>query len=433
MHLSQQEIAVVQNLISSFFKNAKGEPYRATVGQCEMFAAVTNRAYKWVWISATTRYGKSEILAMAAICLAVLYHLKVPIVAGSTKKAEKIMEYILIHLGDHPELYKGLLNVENMTNIDKLKIQANKQALKWHTGGWIYVTSVDSRSIQAEGEGVVGEGGDVVILEEAGLIKKEEQFSKIVRMSEEDRGWGKLVMSGNCIENSVFETAFNNPLYFKIKISIEQAVAEGRFSQEYLEQKKTMTTTKDWKRYYLVQFPAANEFTYFKPKKYEYLPPHLEFWGATDLALGETKKGSLVGTVILGKDKKGQFYEVDSWGEHITPDETMQRILNMQYQFQRYGIEQVQFQKYFLQQLEKTSKREGRHIPFKGISQNKKKEERIESLEPFINTGQILFKGDNELWTEMQDYPESDYFDVIDALEMCWRTATGSRFKFAIV
>jgi len=41
-----------------------------------------------------------------------------------------------------------------------------------------FITSVDSRSIVKEGEGVVGEGGDVVILEEAGLIRKKSSFQK---------------------------------------------------------------------------------------------------------------------------------------------------------------------------------------------------------------------------------------------------------------
>ncbi|MCH8090436.1 MAG: hypothetical protein IH955_10545, partial [Chloroflexi bacterium] len=45
-------------------------------------------------------------------------------------------------------------------------------------------------------------------LEEAGLIKKKEQYSKVVRMMEGTE-WGKIVQSGNCIESSIFEDAFN--------------------------------------------------------------------------------------------------------------------------------------------------------------------------------------------------------------------------------
>jgi len=252
--------------------------------------------------------------------LAFAEHIKIPIVAGSAGKARKIMAYIVTHIGDHPDIYNSLVNVK-LTEIEKLKVTISKDLLRWSDGGWILVTSVDSRQISKEGEGAVGEGGDVIVLEEAGLIKKREQFSKIVRMPEGKRGWGKLIMAGNCVEGSVFEDAWNDPMYEKVRITLEQAVAEGRFTELELEQKKKQTTSKDWKRYYLVKFPEENEFTFFKPQAYDVLPPRTEmkYYGANDPALGKKKKngtegsGSLVGIVVLGVHiKTGQIYEVQS-------------------------------------------------------------------------------------------------------------------------
>ena len=109
-------------LIASYFKDKNGEPYQLTGGQACIMEAILNPDYKEVWISAPTRYGKSEVIAMGAILLAVLYHLKVPIVAGSMGKAKKIMEYILQHIGDHPDLYAGLINAENTEIIEKLNL-----------------------------------------------------------------------------------------------------------------------------------------------------------------------------------------------------------------------------------------------------------------------------------------------------------------------
>lgn len=428
----QQRLQKIKTLVRGFFKNSQGEPYELTDNQAALFISIINPAIKWLWISAPTRYGKSEILAMALIYLAVVKHLKIPIVAGSQEKAEKIMEYVVQHLPDHPELYRGLINLD-VAEVEKLKVSMAKDKLRWIDGGWIFITSVDSRNIMREGEGVVGEGGDVVVLEEAGLIKHKEQFSKIVRMPEADRGWGKLIMSGNCIEGSVFEDAYNDPLYIKVRVSLDQAIAEGRYTQQALDEKKSQTTSKDWKRYYLVEFPAANEFTYFKPKKYEYLPKDLKVYGAVDLALGESAKGSLVGMVLLGRDDKGQVYEVDSLGLILKPEETIRTIFNFPHKFERFGVEAVQFQKYFLKTIEDKSKVEERYIPFEGINQKRKKEERIESMEPFINTGQILFKGDNELWDELQDYPQADHLDVLDALEMAWRVMGQGKIDYAFV
>lgn len=430
--MDQEKISAIQTLVKGYFKDSRGDPYILTPGECEIFEAVTNPDYHWVWDSAPTRYGKTETVAMGLITLASMANLKIPIVGGTEDKAKQIMNYIISHVSDHSDFYKNLINAHDFSQLERLKVQVSKDVLRWTDGGWIFVTSVDARSISREGESVVGEGGDVVVLEEAGLIKSKEQFSKVVRMPEDNRGWGKLVMSGNCIEKSVFEDAFNDPKFHKVRIPLEQAIKEGRFTREYLEEKKTMTTSKDWKRYYLVEFPKANEFTYFKPKKYEYLPSDLEYFGALDPALGESKKGSLVGIVVLGRSKKtGQVYEIESIGEKIGPDEAIRTIFNLPYKFRRFGVEAVQFQRYFLSVLKEKSKQEKLYIPFKGIEQKRSKEERIESLEPFINTGQILFKGDNKLWEHMQDYPEPEYLDILDTLEMAWREVGGGGFDFA--
>ena len=376
-------------------------------------------------------------MAIALIYLAKFKHLKIPIVGGSIDKANKIMEYIVNHIGDNKQLYSGLINAFNLNEVDKLKVTVSKEALRWADGGWIYVTSIDSRSLIKEGEGVVGEGGDIVVLEEAGLIKSKEQFSKVVRMPEADRGWGKLIQSGNCIEGSVFEDAYKSPLYLKIRIDLEQAIREGRFTRDYIEDKRQQVTTKDWKRYYLVLFPALNEFTYFKPRKYDILPPLKKFYGAIDPALGDLGKSkthkSLVGIVVLGVDEKGQAYEVYNHGREIGPSEAMTTIFNLPFIFQRFGVEAVQFQKYFLNQMDEKSKELKKYIPFEAIEQKRAKEERIESLEPYINTGQILFSGEGILWEHFQEYPELEQLDVLDTLEMAWRLVNGTGFDFEII
>jgi phage terminase large subunit-like protein len=64
------------------------------------------------------------------------------------------------------------------------------------------------------------------------------------------------------------------------------------------------------------------------------------------------------------------------------------------------------------------------------LQEARKKEERIESMEPMISTGQIKFKGNNELWQEMQDYPEAENLDVLDTLEMAWRLIDTGKFEY---
>lgn len=431
MRTTPRQKKVVRDICRQYFKDRNGEPYELTDGQCDIFASIIKKGINWVWISAPTRYGKSEVLGLAILYLAVILKLKVAIVAGSTEKARKIMDYIVGHLPDHPELYNGLINVKAFSDVEKLKVAASKDTLRWAKAGWIYVTSVDSRSISKEGESVVGEGGDVVVLEEAGLIRSKEQFSKIARMPEGE--WRKMVMSGNCVEGSVFESAFKDPLYDKVHIKLQQALDEGRYTQAELDEKKTQTTTKDWLRYYEVEFPEGSQFNYYKPKFYEYLPTMKNIYGTVDLALGESKKGSLTGIVVLGEDEVGQFYELESIGKQLTPDETIVEIFNLPYTFKRFGIETVQFQKYFFQVIDRKSKEMGKYIPFERIEQSKDKMSRIESLEPIINTGLIHFKKDGVLWNHMSDFPNCP-LDVLDSLEMntriCGLKSDKPKFSF---
>lgn len=438
-HLSPKQIAAVRLIIQSYFKDKRGNPFPATDSQCEEFAAIVDKNIKWLWISAPTRFGKSEILSMALLYCASFLNLKVPIVGGSIDKANKIMEYILAHVADHPIFYQGLINLD-LSQVEKLKVTISKDTLRWSDGGWIFVTSVDSRQISKEGEGVVGEGGDIVVLEEAGLIKSKDQFSKIVRMPEEDRGWGKLIQNGNCIEGSVFEDAYKNPLYIKVHIGLEDAIREGRYTRERLAHVQPQMTTKDWKRYYLVQFPEKGEFAYFRPKSYDVLPRDLKYYGAIDPALGSVEKaekskieaGSKIGIAVLGVDKEYQKYEIEVIAEHMTPDEAIRKIFNMPYKFERFAFEAIQFQKYFMKETKIKSKELGLNIPFEGMQQAKNKIERIESMEPAINTGQILFKGEGQIWDDMMDYPKVDFLDGLDVLEMAHRISEIKKPSIAI-
>jgi hypothetical protein len=79
--------------------------------------------------------------------------------------------------------------------------------------------------------------------------------------------------------------------------------------------------------------------------------------------------------------------------------------------------------------IDQKSKAEGKNIPFEGVNQKRKKEERIESLEPPVNTGQILFSGRGIIWEHFQDYPECE-LDVLDSLEMSARIAGLTREQF---
>jgi len=422
----------LKKVISKIFKKYD-KSFNLYDRQADILISLLDPDKKFVWISAPTRYGKSEVVAIGALLLASLGRLRVRIVGATVSKANKIMEYILEHVADNPLIYANLIN-KDLLDVERLKVVARKTELRWSDGGWISVLTANEGNSRAKGEKLLGEGGDIIIVEEAGLIRDENVFNKIVRMREPDRGWGKIVLVGNLIEGTIFEKAYKDKNYYKVFVTLEEAKKDKGWSDGYLELQKKQITEKDWKRLYAMEWVSGDEFSVFKPKKYSLLPSlnDLEIYGAIDLALGRSEHGSKIGIIILGREKNtGQVYEIESIVKHMKPNEAIDTILNLPYPFVRFGIEVVQFQKYWADVINEKSKILGKYIPFEEIKQTKDKIARIESLEPIINTGQILFKGNNELWEELKDYPDAEFVDGIDALEMTWRLISKSNIWIA--
>lgn len=399
------------------------EPFEIAKGQLDILRLILSRKKQRVYISTTTQYGKSLVVSIGAILLASVLKKKVLIIAPKRDQSRIIMRYVLEHVLDSELFYSGLLDVDS---IEKLKTERSKDRLAWSHGGEIMIASAESHRTSLAGMGLLGFGADVVILDEsAGITDK--AFEYVLRMLGRHADT-KLIEISNPHSRNHFYKAFCDPEYHKIEIDYKQAIAEGRLTQKFIDEMRSKMTSRMFKIMYEVKFPEENEFTYFKPIKYETVPEanELKYFGACDPALGLSgKEGSLVGIVVIAKDTKGNIYEILNEGERYTPDQTMERIMQLPYRFDRFGVEAIQFQKYFLQEMQKRSISSGKYIPFVAIEQQRKKEERIESLEPFINTGQIKFSGKGELWDEMQNYPESDKLDVLDTLEMAWRLASG--------
>lgn len=434
--LPQKKIDAIRALVKSFFKNKRGDPYIMTDGQCAIFHGVVDRRIKWVWIGAPTRYGKSDALSMALIYLAAFENLKVPIVAGSRDKAEKIMEYVTQHLPDNPELHKGLINtdVSSIDKIEKLKVTMSKSALRWYGGGWIYITSVDSRSIAKEGEGVVGEGGDVVVLEEAGLIKSKDQFSKIVRMPEGD-DWGKLVMSGNAIENSVFELAFNDPSFYKVHIGLQQAIDEGRVNEKRLEKQKTLTTMKDWNRYYEVIFPLDDDEAIIKStyiKFVDHLPSKILYTVCTiDPAISEKQTADFTAKIAVSVGLGNKIYIHGFSNKRLSFKKNLEDMKHWYntYQPHIFGIESKAFQAAFADSID--------DIPIERLEPDGDKIRRLTVQSRWFEHGFVHFvKGTPNidiLIQQLLKFPNADHDDGVDvvsyALEIITKSLTSIKMN----
>ena len=384
-----------------------------------------------------TRYGKTFTVAIGAVLAAAVLDRKVILVSCDYKKASLPMNKIVHEVIPQvrkvaPHILSGLVGGDKL---ERLSQSANKQRLSWTNGGSIEVVSVSEQLVNADvqGQGAIGFGGDLIILDESALLR-DSTYSTIRRMLAES-SVSKIVEISNPHRTGHFSRLMQDKEkddgVFRVWADVNTAIEEQRFDVKSVERAKKFMTSRQVRIYFECEFPKLGEYAYFRPQKYDILPrkEQLEFYGAVDLALGESTKGSKVAIVILARDvNNGQIYEADSIVRHAKPNETMNLILNLPHRFKRFAVEAIQFQRFFEQELERKSKETGRYIPFEPLKQDKRKEQRIESMEPIVNTGLILFKGNNELWREMAEYPYYEWVDGIDALEMAWRTMTNANW-----
>jgi len=92
-----------------------------------------------------------------------------------------------------------------------------------------------------------------VVIDESALIP-EDMFSKVFRMVGGHK-YNKLVQLGNPFPSKHFQSVFEDPTYKTISIDYTQAIDEGRFTQEYIDEAKRTISAFDFEVFYECKFP----------------------------------------------------------------------------------------------------------------------------------------------------------------------------------
>lgn len=247
------ELPKYQQLIQIFFKNRKGFPFIATPGQCEIFKTIFEQSFKRVTITAITRYGKSDVTAMALLLIATSRREKILIVAPSADQASIIMNNVISHIFDH-RLFMDMLQMD--TSLERLKNERSKERITFRNGSEIFILTSKVERMGDQGLNLMGFGATVIIVDESSLIP-DILFSKILRMLGDDAENAKMVQLGNTFEQNHFFKAFQSTNYYKIRIAEEQALKEGRVTQEFLDEMKDIMPPLDYKIFYKCEFPEG--------------------------------------------------------------------------------------------------------------------------------------------------------------------------------
>jgi len=224
-------------MVASLYKDERGEPIILTDSQCDIFNIISRRLISRVHIETFTRFGKSLTVALAILTRVSHFPEKWAIGAGNDKEAAIIMKYVIDHIFDN-DLTRSHFLMEKGESAESIQRHRNRSRIN-------FVIEKDEKSGKTllgelfitNAKGALGFGAPNVVLDEAALVS-DSMESLIFRMigDQADNFYCKI---GNPWESGHFTSSFKNPDYFKIVVTAEEGLKEGRITQELLDEAKT--------------------------------------------------------------------------------------------------------------------------------------------------------------------------------------------------
>lgn len=249
----QAERDISKKLCAKFFKDDDGLQFRLTNGQADIFGCIVFKRHLRVQVETTTQYGKSETISMALLLRSQSKREKWTVLAPDQTKADIIMGKAIQHIFDH-EVFIAQIVLDDLPKAEKLKHKRNQEKITWKNGGEIRTLTADARNRKRVKESLTGQGSRNIIEDEAALIPDDLQ-AMVMRML----GGFKdsfLMKIGNPFYNNHFERTSKSKKYHHIHIDWRQAVAEGRYTMDFIEE---MRLEPFFDILYEVLFPPKDE------------------------------------------------------------------------------------------------------------------------------------------------------------------------------
>ncbi|MFV0626150.1 MAG: phage terminase large subunit [Alphaproteobacteria bacterium] len=165
------------------------------------------------------------------------------------------------------------------------------------------------------------------------------------------------------------------------------------------------------------------DFTYWNV-----LSEKLIFFGAVDPSLGKKGQNRDPSAIVIGginrTTMKMKLFVADI--KKRVPDKIISDMIYYQkkYNCVLWFVETVQFQEFLRTEIQRRAKLDNVIMPCIGINQNVDKDLRIQSLQPYVNGGDIEFDPSHSaLINQMKHWPKTAHDDGVDALHILWTNA----------
>ena len=207
-------------------------------------------------ISAFTRYGKSQVVAIAvAIYILINENKRVKFIGPTDDQAQIIKNYMSeLILSSRGNILFNLSELELKEKKERLKAEASQKRMTFRNG-------CEYRVVTAHGKGfsAMGHGADLIIMDEASLISRE-SYAKITRMLGDDPENASLIELYNPWDRDT--KAYDHsisPLFERIQIDYKIGLQEGRITEEFVEEMRKDITPLEFCVLYESKFPEEAE------------------------------------------------------------------------------------------------------------------------------------------------------------------------------
>lgn len=230
-------------------------------GQEEIVRDIVFDKEKRLSLLTPSQYGKTWAVAAALGAYILLHKDKnIVVISGTQNQARIMRDKFAEFLADCPMLAE--LVDTNAKGVNRLKKEASKKRITFKNGCELRTLTAGGNN---DAESLMGFGGDLIIADESNLISDEIYEKRILRMLGNSSGAAILQIGNPTTRNHFYEVCKKNDRYKHIHVDHKQAVEEGSFTQEYVDEMREEMSEREFRVNIMAEFPEEDaQNTLFK-------------------------------------------------------------------------------------------------------------------------------------------------------------------------
>jgi hypothetical protein len=149
------------------------------------------------------------------------------------------------------------LDIDRQEPLERLKRERSKERITWKGGGEIRTYSAQTKSMKMVNDALTGFGSPNIVEDESALIP--DPFQTMILRMLGGHAENTLIKVGNPFYRNHFYQSANSKRYKQIFIDYKQALKEGRYTQEFIDEARETMLAAEFGVLYECQFPDDTE------------------------------------------------------------------------------------------------------------------------------------------------------------------------------